>query len=369
MSHSPIESPCMTGKADTNLRTGLLLVNLGTPDAPTTEAVRAYLQEFLSDPRVIDIPAPLRHLLLRFVILPRRAPASAELYRSIWTEQGSPLLVHSLALLREVAARLPGVPVEFAMRYGKPTMHSGLDALVKAGCEKIVVFPLYPQHADSSTGSTIHRVREIAAKLKAPPRLEFVPAFYDEPGFIDAFARIARPILYAGDEVRPQHLLLSFHGLPERHMKKGDATRAHCLVKADCCDRIVAANRDCYRAQCFATARAIVRKLRLDEQQNRAGAAGIEWSIGFQSRLGRTPWIKPYSDLMLHDLAARGIKRVAVMCPAFVADCLETVEEIGIRAARDFRSRGGELRLVPSLNSDAGWADTVVGLARRAGLA
>lgn len=338
-------------------RVGLLLVNLGTPKEPTTEAVREYLAEFLSDPRVIDIPDWQRKLLLKFLILPRRSPRSAEAYRKIWTAGGSPLLVHSKRLVESVRALDENLPVALAMRYGKPTIERGLEVLAEAGCEKIVVFPLYPQFAESSTGSTIAKVTKVARRMKPSPEISFVPAFYDDPGFISAFADTARPAL---ESFAPDHVLFSFHGLPERHVKRTDETGAHCLVKADCCEAIVQANRNCYRAQCFATARALRVALSLPDGKS---------SVAFQSRLGRTPWIRPYTDVVLDELAASGVKRLAVMCPAFVADCLETLEEIGIRAKEQFARHGGELILVPSLNSSTPWARAVLGLARRAGLA
>lgn len=346
-----------TQPAMSDRRTGLLLVNLGTPAAPTTTAVREYLAEFLSDPRVIDIPDWQRKLLLKFIILPRRSPKSAAAYRSIWMPGGSPLLVHSKRLIESVRALDENLSVFLAMRYGKPTIERGLELLAESGCGKVVVMPLYPQFAESSTGSTIAKVEKVAKRMKPRLDISFVPAFYDDPGFISAFATIARPTLA---EFRPDHVLFSFHGLPERHVKRTDESGAHCLAKADCCAAIVKANRNCYRAQCFATARALRAELGLSEQQ---------CSVAFQSRLGRTPWIRPFTDVVLDELAAAGVKRLAVMCPSFVADCLETLEEIGIRAKEQFARHGGELTLVPSLNSSTTWARAVLGIAQRAGLA
>ena len=216
------------------------------------------------------------------------------------------------------------------------------------------MFPLYPQYSASSTGSSVEEVFRLAAQPWVTPTLSFVEPFYDDPLFIDAFAARGKPILEAE---RPEHVLLSFHGLPERHMHKADPTGRHCLTSEGCCDRIVAANRHCYRAQCFATARALAKRLGLGDGR---------WSVSFQSRLGRTPWIRPYTDVVLKELAAAGKKRIVVFCPAFVADCLETLEEIGIRAQADFAAVGGErLVLVPSLNASPAWVDAVVGLVRR----
>jgi ferrochelatase len=334
--------------------TGLLLVNLGTPAAPTTAAVRAYLGEFLSDPLVIDIPAPLRFLLLRLAILPRRSPQSARAYQKVFTERGSPLLFHSQDLLAGVRERLPGVPVELAMRYGEPALRRGIETLVAAGVSRIVVFPLYPQFASSSTGSTLSKALFEASRFPRPPLLDFVPAFHAEPEFVAAFgAVLARTLATA----RADHVLFSFHGLPERHIRKADPSGEHCLSRQDCCATLTAVNRDCYRAQCFATATALGR------------AAGVDpaiTSVAFQSRLGRTPWIQPFTDHVMPQLRKAGVKRLAVCCPSFVADCLETLEEIGIRAREDWLASGGEeLVLVPSLNAEPAFCDAVVAIASR----
>ena len=332
--------------------TGLLLINLGTPDAPTTPAVRRYLREFLSDPRVIDINAVGRALLLHLVILPRRPAKSAEAYRKVWDEKrGSPLLAHSKDLAAGVQAKL-GAPwrVELAMRYGNPSIASGLEALRAAAVDRIVVLPLYPQYAMSSTATSVERVKELATT--GTPALDFVPAFYADEGFLAAFTAVAKPALA---DARPDHVLFSFHGLPERQIKKLDPTGTHCLQSATCCDAITSANTNCYRAQCYATARELASRL-----------AVTDYTVCFQSRLGRTPWIKPHTDVLLDELAKQGKKRLAVLCPAFVADCLETLEEIGIRAREQFKAAGGEeLTLVPSLNATPAWIDAVCALAER----
>lgn len=339
--------------------TGLLLVNLGTPDDPNAPAVRRYLREFLADPRVLDINAVGRWALLNLIILPTRPAKSAEAYKKIWDERGSPLLYHSVDLAAAVRERLgAGWVVELGMRYQKPSLESALGKLRAAGADRVIVFPLYPQYSASSTGSSVEEVFRVAAKEWVTPTLAFVEPFYDHPEFIEAFAARGAPVLEAE---KPDHVLMSFHGLPERHMHKADPTGAHCLASAGCCDRIVAANRHCYRAQCFATARALAARL---------GLAEGTWSVSFQSRLGRTPWIRPYTDVVLPELAKAGKKRVAVFCPAFVADCLETLEEIGLRAQHDFTAAGGEkLTLVPSLNATPRWVDAVVALVKQAGAA
>jgi len=308
--------------------TGLLLLNLGTPDAPTTSAVRRYLREFLSDPRVVDIHPIARWLLLQLVILPSRSPKSAHAYRSIWDERrGSPLLFHGQDLAAAVGAKLgPGWCVELAMRYGNPSIASALTRL--EGCDRIVVLPLFPQYASSSTGTAIERVWQLAAKKWRVPMIDIVGSFYGDAGFLAAWEAVARPHVQG-----VEHVLLSFHGLPVRHVTKGDP----------------------YPEQCEATAKALIERLGIGDH-----------TICYQSRLGRTPWIEPHTDKVIDELANKGVKRLAVMCPAFVADCLETVEEIGIRAKAQWKAAGGEeLVLVPSLNATETWVAAVAVMAER----
>jgi len=337
--------------------TGLLLINLGTPDAPTSAAVRRYLRQFLSDPRVLDMNPIGRKLLLELIILPTRPKKSAHAYTQIWdATRGSPLLFHGTDLADAVRTRLgAGWHVELGMRYGAPPVAAALDRLIAAEVERIVVLPLYPQYASSSTGSSLEHLYQLAGRRNNVPPLAVIPPFFGAAGFLDAFTAVARPRL---DAFGPDHVVFSFHGLPERHMRAGDPTHAHCLASPSCCDQVAGPSRDCYRAQSFATARALAARLALP-------ADG--WTVTFQSRLGRVPWIKPYTDEVLPTLVKRGIKRVAVLCPAFVADCLETLEEIGMRAAAQWKADGGEaLELVPSLNATAVWADAVAGMARGA---
>jgi protoporphyrin/coproporphyrin ferrochelatase len=338
----------------TNAPIGVLLVNLGTPDSPRTSAVRRYLREFLSDPRVLDISPAGRWLLLNLIILPIRPSRSGKAYRLVWTEAGSPLLVHSQRLTEGVRRALgPEYLVELAMRYGAPSIPSALDKLAAAGVSRLIVLPLFPQYSSAATGSAIERVYDVLARSWNLPPATTIGAFYDDPGFISAFTVVARKQL---DSFRPDFVLFSYHGLPERHVRKSDPSGQHCLQKPDCCDAIVPENRYCYRAHCFATTRAMAFTLGLSAQGH---------GVSFQSRLGRTPWLAPYTDLLLPELARAGHKRLAVLCPAFVADCLETLEEIGIRAREQWRSLGGEdLLLVPSLNAEPAWVDTVARLVR-----
>lgn len=334
---------------------GLLLLNLGTPDAPTPEAVRRYLREFLSDPRVIDIHPIARFLLLNLIILPLRPRRSAEAYQKIWTRDGSPLLLHGRGLAQAVQARLgDGWKVRLAMRYGNPSLQSALSELTD--CERVVALPLYPQYSSASTGSSLEKLYQLAATPQVTPNLSVVPPFFRDPGYLACFIARSRTVIA---KERPDHVVFSYHGLPERQVKKCDASQRHCLVSADCCSSLSPVNQNCYRAQCYDTSRSLALALGLRDGES---------TTCFQSRLGRTPWIRPYSDETIDSLLAAGKKRLVVVCPAFVADCLETIEEIGIRAKEDFVSRGGEsLTLVPSLNSDDDWADAVTAMVRRAG--
>ena len=328
-------------------RVGVLLVNTGTTDAPRTPETRVYLREFLSDPRVLDIPAIQRKLILECFILPFRPAKSAEAYAAVWTEKGSPLTVFSQSFRDKLQALMPQAQVRIAMRYGSPSIPQEFNALVDAGVDRIIVAPMFPHYASASTGSVLELVYSLAGKLWNVPALSAVPEFYDDAGFLDAWMAVGQPYL---DDFKPDFVLFSYHGLPERQVRKADRSGGrHCLMKSDCCDTIVDANKHCYRAQCMATTRELVERFGLEE-----GA----YMTSFQSRLGRDPWLTPATDLELPKIAAKGFKRMAVFCPAFVADCLETLEEIGIRAKEDFQHAGGEdLVLVPSLNDHPVWVE------------
>ncbi len=335
-------------------RVGVLLINLGTPDAPTPEAVGRYLRQFLMDGFVIDVPKPLRWFLVNVTIVPRRKGQSAKAYQKVQLPEGSPLRVYTRELAEKVAARLAvdgdRFVVEYAMRYGNPSIASSLTRLRSQDVSRLIVMPMYPQYAESSYRTAVEETRQRAGELGLADRLSFFPVFYDRPAFIDAYAGRVRETVQTWPV---EHFVFSFHSLPVRHLKKLDATQAHCLVKSDCCDAISSVNQNCYRAQCIFTARAIARELGLKDDG---------YSISFQSRLGRAEWLGPQTEEVLRKLAQAGCKRVAVACPSFVADCLETVEEIGIRARDNFIQAGGEeLRLVPSLNSEPAWVEAVVG--------
>ncbi len=347
----------MTSSALSPAPRGLLLVNLGTPAGPDTASVRRYLRQFLSDPRVIDLPAPARWALVHLVIAPFRAPRSARAYRQIWTERGSPLLVHTQDLRDAVAARLgEGWVVTLAMRYGAPAIDLALDELRAQGVQRLVVLPLYPQYAASTTGSTAAAIYRACTGRWDPHMLTVVPPFFADDGFLSAWAHVAAPHL---TRAQPEAVVLSFHGLPVRHLERSHPAGHACQADAACCERLHLGNNRCYRAQCFATARALTERLGLDP-------AAVH--VSFQSRLGRAEWIGPDTMAVLTRLAAEGVRDVAVLCPSFVADCLETTEEIGLRAREHFLAAGGrELTLVPSLNATDPWADAVADLARRAG--
>lgn len=268
--------------------TGLLLMNLGTPDSPAKADVRAYLKEFLSDPRVLDGPAWRRKLILNLFILPRRPKQSAAAYRSIWTEEGSPILVHARSLRDKVRSRLPGdIPVEIGMRYGKPSIRSGIEKLTRAGVDKLILFPMYPQYSAATTGSCLAEAYSVALNMRDVPSLAVVPPFYDHPAWLEPTAARARETIAT---TRAGKIFLSFHGLPEHQVRASDRTGRTCLATEQCCETIRPENANCYRAQCYATARALTRMLDLDQDQV---------VTCFQSRLGRVPWIRPYTDEML----------------------------------------------------------------------
>ncbi len=332
------------------MKTGVLLINLGSPDAPRPREVRRYLKQFLSDPRVLDIPALARWLLLHLIILPFRPRRAAAAYAQVWMAEGSPLLVHSRALAQRVAALLgESYAVEVAMRYGRPSFEQALNALVAKGCQSIVAVPLYPQYASSSTGTALEELYRVAGKLWNTPVLQVIPPFFDDPGFIASQAAVCKEAW--GSAGAPEHVLFSFHGLPERHITKCDESLSHCLKTQDCCERQGAELAWCYQAQCYRTAGLLAQTLKLGEGR---------WSVSFQSRLGRTPWIQPFTDVVIPQFVHKGVRSMAVVCPSFTADCLETLEEIGIRARKSFIEAGGKgFQFIPCVNDHPRWAAVV----------
>ncbi len=335
-------------------RSGALLVNLGTPDSPAVTDVRRYLRQFLSDPRVLDMPAVLRWLFLRTVILPSRPKRSAAAYSKIWMPQGSPLLVHTRNLGIAVAAELGECwELAFGMRYGSPSIRAAVEQLAAAKITRLVVLPLFPQFSEAATGSAIAEIDAQVRRAEFDIPVHTIRSFCEEPGFI---ASVAELLSDAFASFEPDYVLFSYHGLPERQIRNGDPTASHCLETPGCCDVRDRPIAECYRAQCFATSRALAAALKLDPERH---------SNSFQSRLGRTPWIQPFTDVVFGDLAARGVRRLLVVCPSFTADCLETVEEIGIRGREQWRSLGGEdLMAVPAPNATATWSSAVADLLR-----
>lgn len=332
---------------------GVLLLNVGSPDEPETPAVRRYLREFLSDPRVIDIPAWKRWLLLNLFILPFRPKKSAEAYRAIWETGGSPLITISEAFAAALRKELPETRIALGMAYGSPSITDGFRELLDHGVNRLVLAPMFPQYASATTGSVLTAAYTYAALQNNVPSVIAAPPFYNDPGFLTAWEALARPYLA---EFEPDHVLLSFHGLPERQIRKSDPTGAHCLCRPDCCEMAVPANEYCYRHHCIETAKGLVTRLGLEPDR---------YSVAFQSRLGRDPWLTPATDERIEALAKSGVKRLAVLCPAFVADCLETLEEIGIQGKEAFLDNGGtDYVQVPCLNADPAWVRAFAGLLR-----
>lgn len=323
------------------MKTGVLLVNLGTPDTPHPKDVKRYLTEFLTDGRVIDLPPLQRHLLVRGLIVPKRYKKSAKLYRSIWGEEGSPLLYYGKKVVEKVQKQLgESYHVELAMRYQNPSIEKGLSKLKT--CKKLIIFPLFPQYASATTGSIHEKILKILSKWEVIPEIRFISSYWNHPAFIEA--HLARAKEY--DFSKYDHILFSYHGLPERQIKKADHTGT-CLVKKDCC----AKNPHCYAAQCLGTTQKMANGLGIPEDK---------WSLSYQSRLGKSPWIKPYSDHILERLAKEGKKKVLVFSPAFVCDCLETLEEIGCQYQELFKAKGGQvLDLVGGLNDHPKWIHAI----------
>lgn len=327
---------------------GVLLVNLGTPDSPEVGDVRKYLDQFLMDERVIDINAFNRTLLVKGIIVPFRSPKTSKLYKEIWDENGSPLLYFSkiqAAMLQDKLGE--EYHVELAMRYQNPSILSALEKMKAGLVESIKVIPMFPQYASASTGSVIQSVMEIVSKWATVPPVSFINSFHDNDLMIETFAGNARkynPETY-------DHILFSFHGLPERQLLKCDHTGHYCLKQDNCCGSLNDTNKFCYSAQGHDTARLIAQKLNISREN---------YTVCFQSRLGKEPWVQPYTTDVLKKLAAEGKKRLLVFSPAFVADCLETLYEITVEYHEEFKELGGEhVQLVESLNDDPRFIDAL----------
>lgn len=315
----------------------VLMLNLGSPASTDPGDVGEYLKEFLTDERVIDAPGFIRHPLVKGLIVPKRKYASAEAYGKIWWEDGSPLLVISRRQQNAVASGRD-FPVVLGMRYGEPSIANAIRELKEAGVTNLFVMPLYPQYAMSSYETVVVRVEEELQQQAPEMQVAILPPFYNDPAYLEAMAESIKPQLGDAGEL----LMFSFHGIPERHLRKSDPSHAHCLSRSDCCEIEHPCHATCYRHQCFTAARLIAEELGLEKTQ---------WRVTFQSRLGRDPWLRPYTDKTLEALPSEGIKRVKVVCPAFVADCLETLEEIAMGGKETFLEAGGEsFAHIPCLN-------------------
>ncbi len=325
---------------------GVLLIQLGTPLSATVTDVRKYLSEFLNDPRVIDIPYLLRKFLVNVIIVPFRAPKSTKIYQQMWTEKGSPLLIYSERVQQKLQEKLGDrFKVELAMRYQNPSMEAVLERMKKENYKRIIVLPLFPQYASASTGSAIDRTLKIISKWWVIPELSIINQFYDDEGYIASFAEIGKR--YNINDY--DHVLFSYHGLPERQVDKAHSDGKPCSAH-NCENEITEENKFCYKAVCYATTRLLAERLNIPKEK---------YTVSFQSRLDEK-WLKPFSDKVIVEQAKRGAIKLLVFSPAFVADCLETIVEIGIEYQHLFVKNGGEkVQLVEGLNDTPMWIDTL----------
>lgn len=335
------------------MQKGVLLVNLGTPDAPNTPEVRRYLREFLMDGRVIDIPAALRWALVNLIIAPFRAPKSSKTYKKLWMEQGSPLKYYGEEIEKMLQERMGSAYlVKLAMRYQNPSMEAVMEQMRQAGVSEISIIPFFPQYASATTGSVYEEAMRILSTWQTIPKVKFSNQFYEHPLFLKFYAETSKEVISKGNF---DHILFSYHGVPARHIKKGDYTKSTCVL-GDCCNQIGPHNQLCYRAQCFATSRALAKALNLSEGQ---------YSTAFQSRLGKDPWLEPYTEDVMKTFPKEGKKRLLVFSAAFVADCLETTIEIGEEYFELFMEHGGEyFELLPSFNNSVYFVDLLEDLAK-----
>ena len=328
---------------------GILLMNLGSPDSTDVSDVRKYLTQFLMDERVIDKPYLLRALLVKGIIVPFRAPKSAEAYKSIWTKEGSPLIVFSKQL-REALGNTISEPVEITMRYGNPAPEVAFEKLLEKlpDMKEVIAVPLYPHYAMSSFETAVEYVKEVYARNQYKFSLKFIEPYYNKAEYIAALADRISPYL----QQEYDHMLFSYHGIPGRHIRKSDITGNHCLQSEDCCDVASPAHAHCYRHQCFTTTRMVTSQLGIPKEK---------FSISFQSRLGKG-WLEPFTDIRLEQMPAEGIKKLLIICPAFVSDCLETLEEIADRGKESFMGAGGEsYTMIPCLNTHPLWIKALAG--------
>lgn len=330
------------------MKKGVLLVNLGSPDSTKISDVRRYLDEFLMDERVIDIPYWKRFLLIKGIILNTRPKKSAEAYKKIWWDEGSPLVVISERFTKKVADKIE-IPVELGMRYGSMSIKKGLQRLVNRGVEEVLLVPLYPHYAMSSYETVVEKAKQVNKDDFPNLKIVTLPVFYKNADYIKAMSNNIKNHLDGFDY---DHVLFSYHGIPERHIYKSDTTKSHCKIDGSCCNKPSKAHHTCYRHQCFETTKAIVAELGLKEGT---------YSDSFQSRLLKDPWLKPYTDFELEKFPKEGKKKLAVVTPAFVSDCLETLEEIAMEGEEEFLEAGGEsYKHIPCMNDNDDWVQVMV---------
>ena len=331
------------------MKKGVLLVNLGSPDSTQIKDVRKYLDEFLMDERVIDIPYWKRYLLIKGIILNTRPKKSAAAYKKIWWKEGSPLVVISERFKEKLAEKLH-IPVALGMRYGSMSIKKGIQQLADDGVEEILLIPLYPHYAMSSYETVVEKAKQVNKDHFPNVKMDILPVFYNNKEYIKALSATIKSNLDGFDY---DHILFSYHGIPERHIYKSDTTQSHCKIDGSCCETPSKAHRTCYRHQCFETTKAVAEELQL--------TAGT-FSNSFQSRLLKDPWLRPYTDYELEKLPKEGKKKLAVITPAFVADCLETLEEIAMEGKEEFLTAGGEsFKYIPCLNDDDLWVNVMAG--------
>ena len=338
----------------TKIKSAVLLANLGSPDSYEVGDVRNYLREFLMDERVIDIPNLLRTILVKGIIVPFRAPKSAAKYKTVWTENGSPLIHISKQVQAKLQSELQ-LPVELCMRYANPTPQVAFARLSQSNpdLEEVIFVPLYPHYAMSSYETAVEQVKKIHQDGKYSFRLKVISPFYNDQKYIQSLANSIKPFL----EKPFDHVLFSYHGIPERHVKKTDSTKTHCLMKADCCNLNSAAHRTCYRHQVMVTTQLTANALGLPKEK---------FSVSFQSRLGADAWLKPSTAKQLSLFPKQGIKKLVILCPAFVSDCLETLEEIQMEGRETFMETGGEeFTVIPCLNDRDEWIEALAELVKK----
>jgi protoporphyrin/coproporphyrin ferrochelatase len=328
-----------------SLQTGVLILQLGTPDSPSTSDVRKYLRQFLMDPRVIDVPYLARQVLVNGIIANFRAPKSAKLYKEVWTDQGSPLLIYGIAVKEQLQAKLgDSYQVELGMRYQSPDMTIALESFRKNKVKELILLPVFPQFASSSTGSALQKAFEVISKWEVIPETHAIASYYAHPDYIKLWADKGNAMLTEDFDA----LVFTFHGVPWRHIRKSGCSES-CQAGPKECPPIHDGNSVCYRAQCFANAKAVQKAMNFPDEKT---------YITFQSRLGKDPWLTPYTDMTFIRLAEEGKKKILVFSPSFTADCLETIHEVGTEYNELFQKHGGEkLVLVPSMNTDEGWIE------------